>query len=87
MSFSTRIYLHKAELEEQGCKPNQIRMAPDVYQAVLAEQEGGTLEMLFGMKVKVSKNLKRGTVTIEETLKTLRKRLSKDFRRARKIEE
>ena len=78
MSLSKKILDCKIGLEETGCRPTQIRMAPDIYGALCAEMDVssyGALTTIHGLTVKVSKNIKRGTVTIEEDAKALRKRL------------
>lgn len=78
MTLSTMIFKWKTELEAGGCKPTQARMAPDFYSALCDEigvPEYETLTEIHGMRVKVSRNIKRGTVVIEEDAKTMHKRM------------
>jgi len=78
MTLSARIFKWKTELEAGGCQPTHARMAPNFYEALCKEldvPEGSALAEIYGMAVKVSKNLKRGTVVIEEDAKAMHKRM------------
>lgn len=86
MTLSTMIFKWKTELETAGCQPTQARMSPDVYWALCDElgvSGDKTLSEFLGMRVKASRNLRRGTVVIEEDAKAMHKRMKAEAQKGR----
>lgn len=85
MFFSDKILKHKLELEAGGCKPDQCRMAPDVFLAVSCEQGwvGSKGHVIHGMKAVQSKNIPSGCANICEDAKKMRKRMEHEAQKGR----
>ena len=76
----------KAGLERSGCQPTQARMSPDVYWALCDElgvPGDKSLSEFIGMRVKASRNLRRGTVVIEEDARAMHKRMKAEAQKGR----